>query len=138
MENLAQFVDDGQWIAVLYVCEQMVILQAALGNGKLHGINGTDTFVRRPWAAGHLTASLNKDFAVSRKKGEVLTSHEEMFVSKEDTLGREMVLLGEVWLRLGHEEVQKSKISVRAMEEQTAQAGSCSGKMSSFPLKTPP
>lgn len=33
VEDLTQSVDDGQCIAMLYVCEQMVILQAALGNG---------------------------------------------------------------------------------------------------------
>lgn len=61
-----------------------------------------------------------------------------MFVSKEDLSGEKMVLLGEIWLSLGHEELQKSMISVRAMDKKTAQAGLDSGKISSFPLNALP
>lgn len=125
MEDLAQFVD-GQCITMLYVCDQMILL-VALGNRKLHGIKGRHIFVRRPWVAGHLTASLKKDFA-----GKVLASHREMLVSKEDLLEEEMVLLGEVWLSLRHEQLQKSKTSGQ-WRSKTAEAGSYSGKMSSFP-----
>lgn len=32
VEHFTQFVDDGQHTALLHVCEQMVILQAILGN----------------------------------------------------------------------------------------------------------
>ena len=50
----------------------------------------------------------------------------------------EMVLLGEVCLSPGHEELQKSKTKFGAMEEQMAQTGSYSREMSSFLLKTLP
>lgn len=52
---------------MLYVCDRTVFLQAALGNGKLHGIPQGDILVRRPCAAGHLAASLKKDFAARSK-----------------------------------------------------------------------
>lgn len=76
MEDLPQFVGDSQCIAMLYVCDQMVILQTGLG-GKLHGTNARDIFMRRPWAAGHLTASLKKDLAVSSKNRESVNKPQE-------------------------------------------------------------
>lgn len=87
--------------------------------------------MRRPWVAGNLTASLKKDFVMSSKDGEVLASHRNMLVSKEDLLEEEMVHLGEVWLSLGHEQLQKSKTSGQ-WRSKTAEAGSYSVKMSSL------
>lgn len=108
---------------MLCVCDQMVTLQAALGNGKLHGINGRHIFGRRPWAAGHLTAFLNKDFAVSSmNRGSVDKPRGDVCFKRRHAWG-EMVLLSEVWLSLGHEELQNSKTSVRGNAGANSKSG---------------
>lgn len=124
---------------MLHICDQVVFLpQEALGNGKLHGIPGGHILVRRLWAGGNLAASLKKDFtARSKNRGSRNKPWGDVSFKGKHAKG-ETVLLCEVCLSPGHEELQKPKTKFGAMEEQMAQMGSYSGQMSSFLLKTLP
>lgn len=54
--------------------------------------------MRRPWAAGHLTASLKKDLSVSSKnRGSVNKTYGDVCFKRRPAWGGEMVLLNEVW-----------------------------------------
>lgn len=116
----------------------MMTLQAALGNGKLHGINERYIFVRRPWAAGHLPASLNKDFAVSSmNRGSVDKPRGDVCFQRRHAWG-EMVLQSEVWLSVGYEELQNSKTSVRGNGGANSTSGFIFWQNVLFPLEHPP
>jgi len=75
---------------MLSVCDQIVFLQAALGNGEIHGIPWGDILVRRLWAAGHLAACLKKvSGARSKNRGSSSKPQRDIHFKARHARGRD-------------------------------------------------